>query len=92
MFLHVPSVELAAFRVAERVRSGGHDVPSADIRRRYGRGIRNSFGPYAAVFDACTVIDNSSPDPRIVAFHDGSDLCIVEPSTFAAMRKGAGSP
>lgn len=92
MFLHVPSVELAAFRVAERARSGGHDVPLADIRRLNGRGIRNFFGPYAAVFDTWTVIDNSTPDPRIVAFHDGSDLCIVEPSTFAAMREGAGSP
>lgn len=52
-----------------------------------GRGIRNFFGPYAAVFDTWTVIDNSTPDPRIVAFHDGSDLCVVEPGIFAAMRK-----
>lgn len=74
------------------MRSGGHDVPLADIRRRYGRGIRNFFGPYSAVFDTWTVIDNSASDPRIVAFRDGEDLCAIEPRTFAVMREGAGLP
>jgi predicted ABC-type ATPase len=42
VYLWLPDIELAAARVRLRVRSGGHDVPPATIRRRYARG-RVSF-------------------------------------------------
>ena len=37
-FIQVPSAGFAVRRVAERVARGGHHVPEADIRRRFGRG------------------------------------------------------
>ena len=42
-FLWVPSVDLALSRVRGRVLEGGHDVPEAAVRRRFGRSIRNFF-------------------------------------------------
>jgi predicted ABC-type ATPase len=43
VFLYLPGPEAAIARVAERVRSGGHDVPVETIRRRYTAGLRNFF-------------------------------------------------
>lgn len=40
-YLWVPSVELALARIRERVLRGGHDVPEAVVRRRFGRSIAN---------------------------------------------------
>jgi predicted ABC-type ATPase len=39
-FIELPSAELAVARVARRVAAGGHDVPEADVRRRFARGRR----------------------------------------------------
>ena len=36
VFLWLPSADFAIERVADRVRSGGHNVPEETIRRRYG--------------------------------------------------------
>ena len=41
VFLRLSSANLACRRVASRTRTGGHDVPEADIRRRFDRGRRN---------------------------------------------------
>lgn len=46
IFLEVPSAEFAVHRVAMRVRHGGHDIPDADIRRRYERGLREFYQTY----------------------------------------------
>lgn len=38
-FLEVPSADFSVKRVANRVARGGHDIPEADIRHRYQRGL-----------------------------------------------------
>ena len=38
-FLALPTADAAVVRVARRVAAGGHNVPEADIRRRYHRGL-----------------------------------------------------
>ena len=43
VFVWIPSADLAVERVAARVRSGGHDIPEATIRRRYKAGLRSFF-------------------------------------------------
>lgn len=35
--------ELGLLRIRYRVASGGHNVPEADVRRRFGRTLRNLF-------------------------------------------------
>jgi predicted ABC-type ATPase len=62
VFLWLPSADAAVARVAERVRSGGHDVPEPTIRRRYNAGLRNLMELYIPLADAWQVFDNSSID------------------------------
>ena len=67
LFLWLPSADFALERVAERVRSGGHDVPAETVRRRYRAGIRNFFGLYEPLASTWRVYDSSGPEPRLVA-------------------------
>lgn len=74
LFLWLRSPELALYRVKERARAGGHDVPEDVIRRRYVRGIRNLFHLYLPLSDTWTIFDNSeaAPNPVLVASGHGS--------------------
>lgn len=45
-YLWLASPAQAVARVRERVRKGGHDVPEADIRRRFERSLTNLLGDY----------------------------------------------
>ena len=67
-FLWLPSAEMAAARVAERVRLGGHDVPEAIIRRRYRRGLENFFRLYRPNADRWWLFDNATENaPSLIA-------------------------
>ena len=48
-FLWLSSPDLAVERVADRVRSGGHNVAVDTIRRRYRGGVRNFFSLYQPI-------------------------------------------
>jgi predicted ABC-type ATPase len=67
--LHVLLIpeDLAVTRVQYRVRAGGHDVPEAKIRERFGR-LWGLVAEAIARADSATVYDNSQrAGPRIVA-------------------------
>ena len=47
VYLYLSSPQLALRRIAVRVRQGGHDVPAADVLRRFSRSwtnFQNSYG------------------------------------------------
>ena len=57
---------MAIDRVAERVRQGGHDVPSDVIRRRFAAGLRNFEQVYRDVVDAWAIYDNAGDEPVLI--------------------------
>ncbi len=66
VYLRLASPRLALRRIAARVRQGGHDVPSCDVLRRFGRGWRNFDRVYRPLADAWAVYDNSGSRPILV--------------------------
>jgi predicted ABC-type ATPase len=58
--VHLDSAELAIARVATRVDSGGHDVPSDRVAARYERSLI-LIPLAAAIADMTLVFDNSGP-------------------------------
>jgi len=67
-YFWLPSADMAIARVAERVRTGGHNVPVETIRRRYDAGLRNFFQLYRPLADVWEMIDNSRyREPRRIA-------------------------
>lgn len=68
VFLWLSSPDEAVARVAERVRTGGHNVPEATIRRRYDAGLKNLLTLYMPLADTWQLTDNSvMRSPRRIA-------------------------
>ena len=68
VFLWLSGPDEAVARVAERVRTGGHDVPELTIRRRYEAGLKNLVTLYMPLADSWQLNDNSvMRSPRRIA-------------------------
>ena len=67
LFFWLPSVDLAIDRVKKRVESGGHNIPTEVIRRRYRNGIVNFFNIYLPICDEVILVDNSSTKYDLIA-------------------------
>jgi len=65
IFLRLPSPRLGLRRIAARVKQGGHNVPRADVLRRFARGWANFQTVYRPLADAWAVYDNSGETPRL---------------------------
>jgi len=59
VYLRVASPKLALKRIASRVKQGGHDVPKADVIRRFDRSWNNFINIYQPLADAWVVYENS---------------------------------
>jgi predicted ABC-type ATPase len=66
VYLRLHSAQLALRRVAGRVRQGRHDVPRADVIRRFSRGWENFQRIYRPLADSWAVYDNSGHTPRLL--------------------------
>ena len=67
IYVWLDSADLAVERVAQRVKSGGHDIPADVIRRRYERGKKNFFELYGPLADRWSVWNNSGEESIEVA-------------------------
>jgi predicted ABC-type ATPase len=66
-YLWLPTVKLALTRIRQRVKKGGHDVPAADVRRRFPSSLRNFFQLYLPLADEALLWDAECHPPRLVA-------------------------
>ena len=87
IFLWIRNVDLAQKRVADRVRSGGHNVPEDVVRRRFPRGIKNFFNVYRPVLDSWMLFDNSSDEPNLVAEEGSNGLKVYDNELFKKIEK-----
>lgn len=62
-YVWVRSADIAVQWVAARVRAGGHGIPEATIRRRFGRSARNLRELYIPLAQRWYVYDNSEQAP-----------------------------
>jgi predicted ABC-type ATPase len=82
VYLALPNAELSALRVAERVAHGGHDIPAADIARRFPRSLRNLLHDYAAQADQTRCFLNSGLEPQLIFIQTGTQRTIFDPERF----------
>lgn len=66
IYLQLASPTLALRRIKARVRQGGHDVPRADVLRRFDRSWHNFQNVYRLLADEWAVYDNSGDVPQLV--------------------------
>ncbi len=88
IYLWIPSAETSLNRVRERVRQGGHNVPEKDIRRRYGRTLRNLF-EYAAVCSEFECIDSSKREKKLIFRQKGESVTVLNQELYNRLKREA---
>ena len=78
LWLATPTQAIA--RVRRRVRQGGHDVPEADIRRRFGRSLVHLARGYLPLATNWSLWDNRQLPAKLLASslsHDINDVATI---------------
>jgi predicted ABC-type ATPase len=87
LYVGVPTVEDSIARVAVRVAKGGHDVPEADIRRRWPRSHEN-LAWFTQHADAVDVFANTwDAQPRLVAQARAGRVALLHAETLPAVTQ-----
>jgi len=73
-YLWLSSPAQAIARVRQRVRMGGHDVPEADIRRRFKRSLAHLVDSYLPLATRWAVWDNRGLPAKRLAFSVTHDI------------------
>jgi predicted ABC-type ATPase len=81
-FLWITNVELALERIKLRVQNGGHAIPEAIVRRRFGRSLPNFLRVYRPLADSWTIFDNSGDVPKMIAFEESGKIEILDSDLF----------
>jgi predicted ABC-type ATPase len=81
-YLWIPSAELALARIRDRVESGGHDIPEADVKRRYARTLRNLLLSYRAEVNSLHLFDNSGEIPELVFKDEDGQTTVFNPAIY----------
>jgi len=90
-FLWITNVKLALERIQLRVQNGGHHIPEAIVRRRFGRSLPNFFRFYKPLADSWTIFDNSGDVPKMIAFEESGKIEILDPDLFNILLKYKGN-
>jgi predicted ABC-type ATPase len=85
--LWIPGPELALLRVRERVRQGGHNVPPADVRRRFTRTLGNLFHLYRPLLDTLRVFDNSTREPRLIFEDEDGQTTVYDVNLYQQLTR-----
>jgi predicted ABC-type ATPase len=81
-YLWLPSVNMSLRRVRERVLKGGHDVPEADVRRRFLPSLRNFFSLYLPLADKALLFNAATRPPRVIAGWQGRTSLLINPELY----------
>ena len=76
-YLWLARVEQAIARVRRRVRMGGHNVPVADIRRRFKRSLIHLIDDYLPLAQRWALWDNQGLPAKRLATSATDDIDLV---------------
>ena len=76
-YLWLPDPSVLPVRIRHRVLHGGHDVPTADVLRRFGRS-RANLRAYAERADRLLVFDARLSVPELIYRRNGAELAFDE--------------
>lgn len=76
VYIFVDNEDLCIARVRSRVIRGGHDVPEADIRRRFQRSLANFWENFVGFSDFWTLLYNGNENYQKVATGTQNNLIV----------------
>lgn len=81
-YLWLPNVTMSLRRVRQRVLKGGHDVPEADLRRRFLPSLRNFFSLYLPLADEALLFNAAGQPPRVIARWQGRTSLLIDSERY----------
>lgn len=81
-FVFLDSPELCIQRIAARVAKGGHNIPEADVRRRFGRANNNFEQIYKKLADDWFLIFNAGDSFEQIANGDANGVIIYDEARY----------
>lgn len=82
LYLALPDRAASHKRVAERVAHGGHDIPAADIERRFARSLRHLLLDFGHRVDFCQCFMNSGAVPELVFEQAGTQRTVIHDAHY----------
>jgi predicted ABC-type ATPase len=89
IYLALPTMEMSKLRVAERVAHGGHNIPTADIERRFARSLANLLAVFSPEVDVCRCFMNGNASPELVFEQQGELRNVLAPAHYAHLQEEA---
>jgi predicted ABC-type ATPase len=74
-------------RVRMRVAKGGHNIPVADIERRFSRSLDNLRSLYISLVDNWDILDGTHSPARLIASGDSKRVDIFDETLYARIIK-----
>jgi predicted ABC-type ATPase len=81
-FLLLANADVAVSRIRGRVLKGGHNVPEADVRRRFERSLRNFIHLYRPIGDSWMLFDSMLSPPAMLARGEGGRLEVIDETSY----------
>ncbi len=82
IYLALPNSEVSRLRVTERVAHGGHNIPVADIKRRFPRSLSNLLNDFSHRVDQCQCYLNADNEPVLIFEQQGTHRTIHNQTLF----------
>ncbi len=89
IYLALPSADMSRLRVAERVAHGGHNIPKADLIRRFPRSLHNLLNGFAPKVSQVRCFMNSGEKPELVFQQTVVVRTILHPDFFILLQREA---
>ncbi len=89
IYLALPSIEMSKLHVAGRVAHGGHDIPLADIERRFPRSLRHLLDDFGHRIDSCICFMNDGESPVLVFEQQGENRDILHAGYYQRLIQEA---
>ena len=77
-YVGLDSADESILRIANRVRKGGHDIPSEDVFRRFAGRVK-SLADVLPYCDECTFFDNNNGFVEVGTYRNGEIICNAHP-------------
>jgi predicted ABC-type ATPase len=90
LFVFLDDVKLCKNRVAARVKKGGHNVPEADIERRFFRSFINFRKIYLPIADTWQIVYNGLKRPIEIALGNKDFKTIIDEGYYKSFMEIAG--
>lgn len=87
IYLALPSMVMSKMRVAERVAHGGHNIPAADIERRFARSLSNLLLAFSPIVDVRRCFMNHARVPLLVFEQKAAHRDVLHDTFFQLLVK-----